>query len=94
MDNVLKLKDGTEVPIRLTFKDLYNLEKSNSELSEMYFETMKKEELNEIDMVKVIYVAYMCAGNNVISFEEFLDKISNNRNEVLVKYYELIYPKN
>lgn len=91
---MLKLKDGIGVPVQLTFKDLYKLEKDNPELAEEYFNLQAKDKLNELDMVKVVYIGYLCAGNEKISFEDFLDKISNNRNETLSVYYDLIYPKN
>ena len=43
---MLKLKDGIGVPVQLTFKDLYKLEKENPELAEelegLIFEALKK----------------------------------------------------
>ena len=91
---MLTLKDGKEVEIKLTFKDLYKLEKEKPELAKEYFNLQKKTELTELDMVKVIYVGYIVAGNKYVEFEDFLDLISNNRNTTLSAYYELIYPKN
>lgn len=91
---MLTLKDGKEVEIKLTFKDLYKLEKDKPELAKEYFNLQKKPELTELDMVKVIYVGYIVAGNECVEFEDFLDLISNNRNTTLSAYYELIYPKN
>lgn len=88
------MKDGTEAQARLTFKDLYDLEKNNSKLAEEYFEIQDKEKLNELDMIRIIRIAYICAGNQEVTFEEFLEKISQNRNQVLTVYYELLYPKN
>lgn len=88
------MKDGTEAEVRLTFKDLYDLEKKNPELAQEYFDAQKKEELNEIDMLKVLRVGYINAGNKEISFEEFLEEVSQNRNNTLSAYYEMLYPKN
>lgn len=90
----LLMRDGTEVEIRLTFKDLYNLEKTNSKLAEEYFNVQKKDELNELDMLKVLRAGYICSGNGELSFDEFLDKVSQNRNNTLSAYYEMLYPKN
>lgn len=93
MTNLL-MKNGTEVQIRLTFKDLYELEKNNAKLAEEYFAVQQKDVLNELDMIKVIHIAYLCAGNKQLSFEQFLEEISQNRSNVMKAYYELIYPKN
>ncbi len=90
----LLLKDGTKIPVSLTYRNLYDLEKNKPELAKEYFEATHKKELNELDMVKVIYVGYICAGNPNISFEDFLEKLPTNRNTVISVYYELLYPKN
>ena len=94
MNIKLDLNEGREVPVSLTFKDLYDLEMNNPKLAEEYFEVTQKDELNELDMVKVIYIGYICAGNKNISFLDFLTKLPANRNTVLGVYYKLLYPKN
>ena len=94
-EKILKLVDGTKAKLTLTYGKLYKLQNKNPEIVEEYLEIQKKDSLNEFEILKTIYVAYLCADNdNNISFEEFLNKVPSNRRTMMEIYVDLLYPKN
>lgn len=91
----LELTDGTKIKLTLTYGKLYKLKEKNPEALEEYFALQEKESQNELEMLKIIYIAYLCADNKVqISFEEFLDRFPSNRKTMMTIYVDLLYPKN
>ena len=95
-EKTLKLKDGREIKLTLNYGRLYKLQSENPDLVNEYFEIQAKTEpLNELEILKVIYVAYLCANNNAdMTYEEFLNKVPENRVTILNLYNELLFPKN
>ena len=90
----MKLTNGNEVGKSLTYRQLYELEKSNPELAEDYFKIQRKDDLNELDFIRVIYIAYCSEEKNPMSYEEFLDVVPSNRAVIQQAYIDLLYPKN
>lgn len=88
------MKDGTEKKISLGYGDLSKIEKNNPELAKEYFDIQRKEELNELDIVKVIYIAYITTCEKEITFDEFCEQVVNNRAIMMKAYSDMIYPKN
>lgn len=90
----LLMKDGKEKEISLSYGDLLKLEKENPSLAEEYFAIQNQTSLSEIDVIKVLRIAYISTTNEYIELEEFCDLILNNRANSMITYNELIYPKN
>ena len=90
----LLMKDGKEKEISLSYGDLLKLEKENPSLAEEYFTIQNQTSLSEIDVIKVLRIAYISTTNEYIKLEEFCDLILNNRANSMITYNELIYPKN
>ena len=86
------LKDQ-EIDLSLTFSELYKLRKKHPDEYKRYFELQKKMILTDLDAAEMIYIAYLCANQdaipNVMSFEEFLDKMKNGRQRVWDTYKQL-----
>ena len=90
----LLMKDGKEKEIPLSYGDLLKLEQENPSLAEEYFAIQNQTSLSEIDVIKVLRIAYISTKNEDITLEEFCDLILNNRANSMITYNELIYPKN
>lgn len=91
----LKLQDGIEIKLTLNYGKLYKLQAINSDLVDEYFKLQEKTEpLNEFEILKVIYIAYLCANSKGMAYEEFLDKVPENRATILSLYNDLMFPKN
>ena len=54
--------DGTTVQLTLAFYLLKLLETKNAALVERYYKTTNKREMRDLDIVTVLYTAYMCAN--------------------------------
>lgn len=95
-EKTLKLNDGKEIKLTLNYGKLYRLQSENPDLVNEYFEIQAKTEpLNELEILKTIYIAYLCADNTEhIGYEEFLSRIPENRVTILNLYNDLLYPKN
>ena len=104
--NIIKMQgnDGKEYALTLSFAKLYKLEKARPEEAQRYFENCghfdiqnKSEIENELEIIRVIYTAYLCAHldeDNVMSYEEFLEIVPTNRNTIGTIYATLLFPKN
>ena len=70
--------DGTKVSLTLTFYALYQLKNKKKNIYFRYNEIMKKMSkgsYDELEMVAILYTAYLCANleeENVLSEEEFI----------------------
>lgn len=68
--------DGTTAKMTLTFYALYQLKAKNKSLYERYNKIMTKGPTDELEMVTVLYAAYVCANMNddaqLMSEEEFM----------------------
>jgi len=86
------LKDK-EIDISLTFLELYKLRTKHPNEYKRYFELQKKMIMTDLDAAEVIYIAYLCANQdaipNVMTFEEFLEKMQNGRQRVWDAYKTL-----
>lgn len=89
----LILKNGKEINLSLTYGDLYRLQQNRPELVEEYFAIQGKENVNELDMVKVLFIAYRTQEEEM-KLEEFLDMIPQNRATIQKVYIGLLFPKN
>ena len=62
--NIIKMQgnDGKEYALTLSYAKLYKLEKARPEEAQRYFDIQNKSEIeNELEIIKVIYTAYLCA---------------------------------
>ena len=92
--------DGTTEKLTLTFYALYQLKAKNKALYERYNAVMgsqSKNSYDELGMVTILYVAYMCAhlnDENVLSEEEFIYKCGFDRVAVANAVKALTQAKN
>ena len=76
----------TEVDVSLTFYQLYQLKNKHPEEYKKYFSFQKNGIHSDLDAAEMIYIAYLCAHMDkmpdVMSLEEFLQKMKNSRKRV------------
>lgn len=92
--------DGTTAKLTLTFYALYQLKSKNKLLYNRYNQAMNssaKGGYDELEMLTILYVAYMCANmdeENALSEEEFIMKCGSDRVAVGNAVKQLTNPKN
>lgn len=92
--------DGTTAKMTLTFYALYQLKSKNKALYNRYNQAMNasaKGGYDELEMMTILYAAYMCANaneENVLSEEEFIMKCGSDRVAVGNAVKQLTSPKN
>lgn len=93
----LRLINGEEINLTLTYGSLNRLMAKEPTLVDDYFAIQAKiEPLNDLEIAKILYVAYRCASNTerTLTYEEFLDLMPSNRDTIYGLYANLMYPKN
>lgn len=87
--------DGTTVKMTLTFYALYQLKSKNKALYDRYNKIMSTKNSDELDMITVLYVAYVCAndGEDLMTEEEFLFKCGSDRIALKDAVEQLLQPK-
>lgn len=91
--------DGTTVPLTLTFYALYQLKSSKRNLYNRYNEVMarmSKGGYDELDMITIVYTAYLCANTNernLLTEEEFIKKCGADRVALGNAVKDLTQPK-
>ena len=92
--------DGTILKMTVTFYALYQLKSKNKLLYNRYNAAMNssaKGGYDELEMLTILYVAYMCANmneENVLSEEEFIMMCGADRIAVGNAVKQLTSPKN
>lgn len=92
-----KLADGTETDLTLTFYALYQMKPKNKGLYDRYNKIMANGVSEELDMVTVLYTAYVCAhlhDENLMTEEEFMIGCGSDRKAVAEAVKKLTAPKN
>lgn len=89
--------DGTSAQMTLTFYALYQLKAKNKALYERYNRIMAKQSVTEeLEMISVLYTAYVCANlndENLMTEEEFIMKCGSDRIAVRDAVQGLTQPK-
>ena len=87
--------DGDSVKLTLAFYALYQIKSINKGLYDRYNKIMTKGANEELDMITVLYTAYVCANlaGDVMTEEEFLIKCGSDRNAIKEAMEALITPK-
>lgn len=88
--------DGTTAKMTLTFYALYQLKAKNKNLYERYNKIMTKKSDEELEMITVLYTAYVCANlseENLLTEEEFMMLCGSDRIAVRDAIQELTQPK-
>lgn len=94
-----ELKNGKKVNMTLQFYRLYQLKNSKQRKSDYdrYNEINVKGAKEELDLVDMLYVAYLCANvenlDDCMDKREFLMNFPDNRKYVTDIYDSLAYPK-
>ena len=90
---ILDLKDGEKVELTLNFYRLYQLQTKHPKDYKAYFELQKNGVHTDLDCTRVLHTAYLCANMekmpDVMSYEEFLQKLLNGRNRIWKAYSDL-----
>lgn len=91
-------EDGSTVEMTLSFYILYQLKGKKRTLYDAYSKIMTKGASDELEMISVLYTAYVCANladlENIMSEEEFMMKCGSDRDAVGRAIKALIKPKN
>lgn len=88
--------DGTTAKMTLTFYSLYQLKAKNKALYERYNKIMTKNTSEELELITVLYTAYVCANlseENLLTEEEFMMLCGSDRIAVRDAVQELTQPK-
>lgn len=91
-----KFEDGDSVKMTLAFYALYQLKTKNKSVYDKYNQVMTKGANEELDMIIVLYAAYLCANLNeptILSEEEFMIKCGSDRIAIKNAMEILIKPK-
>ena len=92
-----KFEDGDSVKMTLAFYALYQLKSINKGLYDRYNKVMTKGASDELEMITVLYAAYICANiadaANCMSEEEFLIKCGSDRYALKEALEKLVKPK-
>lgn len=77
----IELQNGEKVNLTLNFAALYKLRAKNKQLYDRYNKIITNGSADEIENIHIIYTAYVCAntGNEIMSFEEFLEVVPFDR---------------
>lgn len=90
-----KFDDGESVKMTLTFYAIYQLKNRNKKLYDEYNKVMTNGIKEELDMITILYTAYLCANTEeTMSFEDFIIKCGSNRRKVRETVAVLQNPKN
>lgn len=97
----LEMADGSTVKLTLAYRWLMKLSAFNRRAYDDYnaIWNKKKSEREEIDNVRAIYAAYLCAQlqeetqDQAMSWDEFLDNITIDREALGYALMELLAPK-
>lgn len=90
--------DGTTTEMTLTFYKLYQLKSKDRTLYDKYTKILSIKHPDELDMIEMLYVAYICAHlseevDTLMTFEEFMIKCGSDRNEMAKATKALMRPK-
>ena len=96
-----EMADGTTVKLTLAFYALYQLKSKNKSLYERYNKAMlsiadKKSGYDELEVITILYAAYVCANLNadkIMNEEEFIILCGADRVAVNTALEHLITPK-
>lgn len=97
----LEMQDGTTVKLTLTYRYLLKLSAFNRRAYDDYNAVWNKKEgrREEIDNVRVIYAAYLCAAlqdgteDQAMSWDEFVDNMTPDREALSEALVGLLAPK-
>jgi len=89
-------EDGTAIELTLTYYALYQMKAKNEGLYKRYNRIMANGMNEELDMVTILYTAYICAHLNegVMTEEEFMIGCGSDRKAVAEAVKKLTTPKN
>lgn len=92
-----KFEDGDSVQMTLAFYALYQLKAKNKQIYDKYNQIMTKGANEELDMITILYAAYLCANINdtesCMTFEQFMQKCGSDRYAIKEASEKLIKPK-
>ena len=91
------MEDGTPTDLTLTYYALYQMKAKNESLYKRYNKIMANGMNEELDMVTILYTAYVCAhlhDEDVMSEEEFMIGCGSDRKAVAEAVKKLTSPKN
>jgi hypothetical protein len=92
-----EFEDGDKCEMTLAFYALYQLKAKRKSIYERYNKVMTKGAEEELDMITVLYAAYLCANieniETCMSEEEFLIKCGSDRMALKDAMEVLIKPK-
>ena len=88
--------DGDKVDLTLTFYSLMQLSAKNKKAYERYNKIMSTNGSNELEMVCILYIAYLCAHldeEKLLTEEEFMIKCGSDRMALKNAVEALLRPK-
>ena len=89
-------EDGDKTELTLTFSKVYQLRAKNKNLYEGYIKAVSEGVVAELDAIKVLYAAYVCAhldDSDIMSEKDFMDKCGSDRDGVMEALMSLLHPK-
>lgn len=92
----MKMNDGSVLNMTLNFKRLYLLKDKNKKAYNEYIQSTNKQNINEMEIAKILYTAYLCANleeyDSCMSLEDFLEKLPEDR-DVIMEIWLRLYSK-
>ena len=92
-----KFEDGDSVQMTLAFYALYQLKAKNKSIYDRYNQIMTTGAKEELDMITILYTAYLCANiediENCMTIDDFMMKCGSDRYAIKEASEKLIKPK-
>lgn len=90
-----ELEDGRTVKLTLAYALILKHKNSNADAYKEYNRVMTKGVQDEFDNLRLLHMAYLCAENEGedMTFEEFIEVVSPDREYVATAVAKLIAPK-
>ena len=87
--------DGTTTELSLTFYNLYQLKGKNRDLYDRYNKIVNRKDNTELDLITLLYAAYVCAhlDTEIMTEEEFMIGCGSDRQYVGEVVGQLMRPK-
>lgn len=89
----LKLKNGKEVNLEVTYMKLFEFQRRYKDISKDLIEVVvKKQAMDHETIMQIIYVGYLGGKNEepILSYEEFLNELGFNYTRDLMLFNNLV----
>lgn len=89
----LTLNSGKKVEIGVTFRKLAMLREKNKKAYDEYNRVIRNGVKDVFDYVAVVYAGYCCNKESAMGYQDFLDELPVDINELVTAFNSVVAPK-